>query len=1521
MLALRCINNKYRVLLFLYLQSLIEMTIPYMRNNTFRLFLLVALLFARHSFAQLNPIKQYTEDPVKFLEEVKTTLEATNMEKREIKDYMEKFTLVWNSPKCTDNLKKATYNTCNLMIKKKLRILPEYRSYLNSIMNFANSTQSEDNFLSWQECINKILNGKILKFYSDYLQMSENLFESNTFYRTSVISYASNSNKYIFEYDSVPKVIFSSLNLRIFNNQNDSGVVYNTKGVFYPYRGVFIGSGGTVNWKRVNFPENMVWAELKKYTITLKTSGFTADSVSFYNKNYFPTPLLGQLTEKVVSERGTNISYPRFESYSKRMKIPNIAKGVDYDGGFTQRGEKFLGSGSKEEDAQLIFYKDGKKFLVIGAKLVSITEEKLFADAVNIKFYLDKDSITHPNLNFRFMTKTRLLSLNRTNAGISKSPFINTFHKVDMYFEELTWKIDDPKIDLRMLVGNTQEDAMFESNNYFRVNRYEELQGPDPINPLIQMRDFVKKNKDVRDFSGDDYARFLKRANYDVRPNLVSLSIYGFITYNAEDDKVHVNEKLFSYISDRAGRIDYDVIQIPSVVRGKENATINLLNYDMTIYGVGKISMSDSQNVAVYPAEQKIILKKNRDFTFAGIVHAGRFDFFGKEFSFDYDKFIINLKNVDSLRMMVKSREKDPYGEYPLVKVRTVIESINGDLEIDHPANKSGIKNFPKYPVFNSFKDSYAYYNKKQIQGGKYPKDKFYFHLEPFQIDSLDNFTNEGLRFGGTMVTAGIFHDIKETLTLQPDYSLGFVNQTPAGGYAMYGGKGTFKSAVKLSNQGLRGDGTIDYVTSLSKSNDFIFYPDSTNAIAQAFDIKEQKSKPEFPQVHGEDARIHWMPLKDVMYAYNNKAKKFMEFNGQSDFTGHLALTPAMLYGTGTADFVNANLDAKWIQYKFHSFVSDTANFSLKSTDVGALAFSTNNVNANVDFDKRVGEFKSNGKGSVVKFPVNQYICFMDKFKWYMDASIIELGADKANVAKGAGADLDLEGPEFISVHPKQDSLRFQSPRAKYDLKRYKITAFDVKYIPVADARIFPDSGNVIIERDAVMHTLTNSKIIANSVTKFHTLYNCTVNINARKNYVGSGYYDYIDEIKAKNTFFFKNVSVDTTFQTYAETEINDTSKFTLSPNFEFKGKVKLKATKQFLVFDGSTRLVYDCKAIPKTWIKFESEINPNSIYIPVPKEPLNSAGKPIAASMMVTTDSTHFYTAFLSPKISGKDASILPAEGFLYFDKTSREYRISNKEKLVERSLTGNYLSLNTTNCTAYGEGKIELGGDFGQVKLESYGSATHVLIPDTALFDMMMTLDFFFNDNSIEKMATEITEFKDLKPTDFSRPVFEKGLREMLGKEQGDKLITQLNLTGSFKKVPEELRKTLFINDIKMKWNKESRSYTSIGKIGIGIINKNQINKFVDGKVEIEKKRGGDILTVYLELDASHWYYFNYTRGTMLAVSSNEAFNTPIKEMKADKREKAGDKDKKEPNYYYNVCPPTKKIQFVRKMQRTTE
>ena len=1490
-----------------------------MKNLKYVLVLFVLFTFTQNSVAQLNPIKQYTEDPIKFLEEVKTMFEVTNMEKKEIKEFMEQFTLVWNKPKYNDNLKKATYTVCNLMVKKKIRILPDYKNYLTSVMNFVNSNQSEANFSAWQGCIVKILGGSNIKNYSEYLEMSENLFASNTFYKSSVVEYASNNNNYIFEYIDVPKVIFPSFNLRIFNNQNDSGVVYNTKGVYFPDKGIFVGQGGKVNWKRTGLEENTVWAELNRYEIILKTSGYTADSAVFYNKNYFQKSILGRVTEKVVSEKGSNISFPRFDSYSKRMQIPNIAKDIDYDGGFSMRGAKFLGSGDKEKDANLFFKRDGKKFLIVGSKMIGITKDKLTAENANIKIYIDKDSIIHPSVNMKFMVNDRSLSLIRTNSGISKSPFLNTYHKLDMYFEELVWKIDDPIIDLRMLVGNTQEDGNFESSNYFRNDSYDGLQGMDQINPLIQIRDFVKKNGGGRNFSGTEYAQYLKFSTRDVLPALVHLSGLGLISYDAEDDEVHVNDKVFQYIDARAAKIDYDVIRFSSVVRGKSNASIDLKNYDMSIFGVKQIFMSDSQNVSIFPAEQKIILKKNRDFVFEGVIRAGRFDLFGKEFSFEYDKFLLNLLNVDSVRITVKSIAADAYGEFPLVKVKTVIEKINGSLEIDNPLNKSGRKPFSKYPIFNSFKDSYAYYDKKTIQNGKYPRDKFYFHLDPFTIDSLDNFSNEGLNFKGEFVSAGIFPIFKESLKLQPDYSLGFVNTSPENGYPAYGNKGVFTNEVKLSNQGLRGDGTLNYITSVSKSKDFIFFPDSTNAIAQTFDVTEQKTDPEFPQIHGDDARIHWMPKKDIMQVWNNKDKKFTSFNKQSEFSGLLSVTPKILNGSGTADFNNAKLDANLIKFKSNSFDSDTADFALKALEEASIAFSTNNVNAHVDFGKRMGEFKSNGKGSIVKFPINQYICFMESFKWYMDEASIELGDSKAAASSETKRDLDLEGPEFISVHPKQDSLRFQAPSAKYDLKKYVISAKNVKYINLADAQVYPDSGNVFVDKNAVMRTLNNAKIVANTVTKYHNLYNCTVNAYGRKSYAGSGYYDYIDELSTKQTFYFSNISVDTTFQTYAETNIPETAKFTLSPNYEYKGRVKLKASNTFLVFDGSARISHDCSAIPKTWFKFESEINPNVIYIPVSKDPVDASGKSIAASLMVDSDSLNFYSAFLSTKESKNDISVLPSSGFLFYDKTSSEYRISSKEKLIERALPGNYLSLNTALCKIYGEGKINLGGDLGQVKIESFGNATHLLINDSTKFEMLMSLDFFFDDGAVEKMGEDILGNKDLLPVDIARPVYEKGLREMLGKEQADKLIAQVNLYGSFKKLPDELKKTLVLSDIKMKWNKDTRSYTSIGKIGIANVNKTQINKYVDGQIEIIKKRTGDIINIYLELDNNNWYYFNYTREVMLAVSSNEAFNTIIKELKSDKRKRAGGSG--EADFSYNICPPSKKTQFLRKTQTPEE
>ena len=1460
-------------------------------------------------------IKSFTEDALKYQQELITFFQTgtNDNSRKEVKEFLEAFTLMWNTAEFTDKYRSAVYKTSNLMLKKRLRPLPDFKSYLASIMNFISTKQNESSFAAWQESVDKILGGKAVKSFSDFIVMSENLFSDNIFYTSATGEWASSSNKYSFEFDSLPKVVFPSLNLIIRNAHGDSSIIYNTKGVYYPSLGQWIGQGGTMDWSRTGLDKGIVYAELKNYKGIVKTAGYVADSATFYNKEYFPAPLKGIVTEKVMPENDKGETYPRFESYNKRLQIKNIAENVDYDGGFAMRGAKFVGAGSAEEDAYLYFKRNEKRIIKAAAKNFTITKEKILSEVTAVKIFLDQDSIFHPYLSLKLNIKDKGLTLIRSDDGVARSPYTNTFHAVDMYFEELFWKTDEPKMEMRMLMGSTQVEADFESSNFFKEERYDNLLAyGDAIHPLIKIREYLKTNGDIREFDVVSLAKYMRVTTENLRPMLVKLSTMGFLIYDTGKDYVYVKERLFSYITARARKTDYDVINFHSVANGKGNASLNLLNNDLTIRGVNGILMSDSQNVVIYPRPTEIILKKDRNFTFAGIVKAGRFEFFGKEFSFDYDKFKVNLTNVDSLRMQVKSDVADQNGEYPLIRVKTVIQDINGDLQIDHPKNKSGIRNFAQYPIFNSFKKSFVYYDKKNIQKGAYKKDKFYFHLETFVIDSLDNFSNSRLRFDGNFVSGGIFPDIKETLTLQKDYSLGFIKTTPTEGLALYGGKGKFTNQIKLSNEGLKGDGEIDYVTSTAKSNEFTFYPDSTNGIAQSFIVKEQKTKPEFPAVTGENVYVHWMPKKDIMQV-DKKDKNFICFNSQSELAGSLYLTPKLLRAGGIMKFATAELESKNMELASNKFKADTADFRLK--DAMELAFSTDNVKAVIDFDQRTGDFKSNGKGSVVRFDVNKYICFMDNFKWNMDKATIDLGSSqkKAMAAANTNEDIELAGPEFISIHPDQDSLRFIAPMANYDIRNKIIKAREVPYINVADARVYPDSGFVTIRRDANMDTLKNSKILANTSTKYHSLFDAVAKITSRKRYTGSGNYNYVDEMRAKQVIYFSNIRVDTTFQTYAETNITDSVQFTLSPNFEYQGKVKLVARDKFLNYDGAARIVHECEAIPKTWFRFESQIDPNKIYIPVTKEPRNLENSVVPAGIMTTYDSTHLYSAFLSSKHAKSDMEVLQADGFLFFDRNAREYRISNKEKLVERNFPGNYLSFNISSCTVYGEGKMDLIKDLGQVKMQTVGTAKHFLIPDSSDFDVMILLDFYFDNGALGKMADAINESPDLKAVEFSRPVYEKGLRELLDKELADKLISQLNLYGNFKKFPDELEKSLFINDLKMKWNTASKSYISRGKIGLGNINKNQINKFVDGRVEIVKKKGGDILNIYLEAETNKWYFFSYTRGLMQAVSSDDNFNNIIKELKQDKREMSVEKG--QPAYMYNLSTVAKKNTFLRK------
>lgn len=1436
----------------------------------------------------------FPKDSIEFFNTINAYISGA---RKEGKGFMKQFEEVWYGGYFSDKQREGVYNVTNTMLKKKLRAFPDFRNYLFTVGSFVtDENQTEESFEAWQGILFELLKQKRKRNFTNFLEFCNVLFRENAIYSSASTKWGANNNNYRFAYDSLPKITFDSLDL-ICYAKRDSMKIYRTKGAYYPTTNTWVGSGGIINWERAGFDESDVYAEIGVYKIDTKLSDYEIDSVIFHNSFYFDQPLAGKISNKLLANmRPDKATYPRFDSYDKRIVIENLSPGVNFNGGFSMVGSKLLGKGTEEQQALVEFFRNDTLFLRSYSENFSIRKDKIVSTQAAINIYLGQDSISHPGLNFKYLIEDKRVTLYKEGKGISKTPYSNTFHDIDMDFEVLDWKVDEPILKFTNLVGGTKTDARFTSANYFKKELFDKLGGLSDVNPLFQINHMVEQY-DSKEISLQEMSYVLKMDPRDLQNLVIQYSTFGLMDFDFDLDIVYVKDKLIDFVKAYKERIDYDVININSDIEGVSNAKMNLLNFDLSIFGVRGIVLSDSQKVVILPSQGLIKMKRNRYFEFGGKVKAGRFDFYGKEFSFDYQNFKINLTNVDSLQIKAESAELDNRGN-PIIKtVKTVIQGVNGDLLIDNFANKSGLKDFPGYPIFNSKAKSYVYYNKREVLGGVYKKDNFYFELEPFTIDSLTNFSNDQLTFDGTFASANIFPEFKEKLTLQEDFSLGFIRPTPADGFPMYNGKGQFYNDIKLSHDGLRGDGKLEYITSTTYSKDFIFYPDSMRALADQYFVDKRESGVEYPPVKAELTNMRWLPKKDVLYATTTKTGMEM-YDTMSEFEGTTSYGPNEMKGDGIYHFERADLSSNQFVFKHITFDADTSDFQLKDEESQAFALKTKDVKSHVDYKGRFASFKANGKAEPIEFPINQYICFMEEFKWYMDNGAIDLTSSKSTQVS---ADVKLEGSKFISVNAKQDSLFFFSPLARYDSRRHRITAQKVQYINAADSRIYPDSGEVVIRKKAKMDPLLDSRIVTNSVTEYHTVYNANTSILGRKNYTSSGDIDYIDETGLKQTIYLYNIVVDSTGQTVGKGDISDTTTFTLSPQFVFDGSVKLFGSKEFLVFDGAAKINHECATLEKRPLEFEAEIDPNNIFIPIDTTLRDTSGAFIASSINLNIDSTYLYSGFLTKRANYSDINILPAYGFLHYDKASKEYRIGAKEKIEEQSLPGNFLSLGVEDCKVYGEGLIDIGARTGNLSFQSAGNIVHRQDDNSVVVDLLMTIDFFFDDNTMKKMADGINENINLKPVDFSRKTYEKGLKEILGTKQSDEIISQLSLNGKIKRFPDELNKRLVFSDVKFEWFEESNTFKSIGDLGITNINKQEVNKYVGGGITITKKRSGDIVRIYLEIDAKNWYFFSYRRGLMKVISSNETFNTQIKELKKDKRRYPNEKGEKPFSFMY--------------------
>ncbi|MBW6490103.1 MAG: hypothetical protein K0B15_02800 [Lentimicrobium sp.] len=1488
--------------------------------NNLRIFssfvLLAFLLNGFNAFAQTE--KQFSEQPTVLIIEVEEFMKpATDKESRQA---IQQFSSRWNSGEYEPAVQNSIRNALNIMMAQRMRPTPAFRDYLSALTSFEPRTESK-NLLAWHKGLEPFLDAKNLRALSNFLANTANLNLSKVLFRSYANSWQFRNGNFSYYFDSILKVKLEKVDLVCISGR-DSIRIFQTSGTHFPTLDKFAGNGGKVNWEVFGFDPDKVYVYPGNYEINLKQTAWSADTANFYHKDFFNLPLTGKFEDRVMAgvslDRATT---PKFTSYQNDLEIRQLFNGIDYKGGFTLEGSRIIGSGYGDQDALLWISYKGEPILKLASRSFVIRPDRISSQRSSATLYHQGDSIFHPGVQLRYLNQNRELMLNRSSEGASASPFYNSYHKLDMYFETLLYTLESDSMSFEMSKGIRQQgEAVFESSNFFSEGRYYRMQGIDDVNPINVIYNFVEKNGNNRKFYLSELVEYMKKPVAQSKAMVLNLANGGYLIYNIDNERIEVSDRLFDFLSAKSRKKDYDVIQINSRVNASKNASLNLETFDLIIKGVPEVSISDSQAVKIYPRDQEILVQKDLNFVFTGKVKAGYFDFYANKSSFEYDRFQLSMPQIDSISFKVDTVSKRTK-KIDQVLVKNVLANLSGDLLIDAPDNKSGTKLLPQYPIFISKNDAFVFYDYPSIEKGAYSRDKFYYVIYPFQLDSLNNFTTEGLKFNGHLFSDGLMPDIAEPLRVMKDYSLGFTRKLKPEGIPVYNDKAVFYSDLSLSNKGLEGSGSLKFMTSISESKRFLFTPDSLVADLSSIKMKEQSGPLSFPEMEVEDVHQYWMPDLDIMRLQSIPGKEFAMYNNKSLHSGTLFLTSAGLLGNGISKLDNADIASGTFIFSNQSFETDTASFRLYYPERPNLSLSVKIYPGRVDFRNNIANFGTPGVSTKIDLPLSRYISYMDKIEWRMQDEELFLTNSLARRAALADTtsltelvDFDFSGSEFMSTNPKMDSLQFFAMEATYRMKENIINAREVKMIRVGDAAVFPGDGHVTILSDGVMKPLKNATLIANRKSKAYRIYNADITIKSRKDYLAAGYYDYTDDLGNVQPLYFKTLSMNNAGNTNGMARIPGNDPFALSSHFDFTGDIYMDASRPLLTFTGNYRPKSDCFDAKGPRVSFSAQLDPSNIRLPVSPIMRDTLGDPVLVAIVYSDFFSRIYPAIYSKPKAWGDTLVASASGFISFDRNSESFLLGTESQLDKKNTEGNFMTIDTRQCIITSSGEIETGVGLGLVKLRSFGKATHYSVVDSTKFNLALALNFFFSDPALGKLRESLLK-AELQGTNVNSESYHSLLTGLAGARQAEEILNELNTTGNLRRPPVELVQSIILTDVEMRWDENLKSFVSKGQLGIAGILRDQVNRKVNGYIEIGKRRTGDILNLYIEISNTEWYFFTYGNGIMQAISSNNDFNNILAGLKEDKRRLKAQGSGEE--YQFIISTPERRIAFLRKMQ----
>ncbi len=1106
------------------------------------------------------------------------------------------------------------------------------------------------------------------------------------------------------------------------------------------------------------------------------------------------------------------------------------------------------------------------------------------------------DSIYHNGVEAKFDLNAKTLTVLRNKTV---TPYHASYFDVAISVDLIKWNMESDSIGMQILNGKDLLPATFESEDFFDYFRYKKLARFLNFHPINSMVHYARKYGNLTEFYIDE---MVAEYNIDKRFAIAAAKIlkqYGFAEFDRATGLIRLNEKAFHYYDASARKTDFDNLMISSKIADGPNAYIELDSGKLNIRGVKRFYMTTDFGVYAEPKDSLVTILQGRNLQFDGMVHAGAFRYKGAKHEFDYEGFVINMPQIDSIRLTVPLKDTTNLegARFHKTTLKNHVSQTSGVLYIDKPENKSGNMQNSAFPYFISNGQAIVYFDGPEVLNGAYDKS-VKFIIPPFEIDSIDREDGENFTFEGTFNSGGIFPAFDEALHVQGDKSLGFVHQIPEEGYNLYGTDARTYETLQLSNKGIRGKGQIDFITSTIYSEDFIYYPDSVTAAGTDGVISPgAMNDASYPEAVLGSYDMHWLPRKDSMYL-RNIGEPFKFYNATATLDGEANITTKGVYGSGTMLTRGSRAVSQKLNFREHEYDASHANFEILTDNPDKPAMQGDDVKLEFDLINNTAKIQPEQRGvAALSFPFAQMKTSITEAVWDLENSTVVMSKSE-NVA--------IEDSYFYTTREDLDSLAFNAERAIYDINTYELNIQGIPYITVADSRIIPAKNEITVLENSVLQPFENAEIIIDTLNGYHYLDRASIRVFSRNKFEGNAFYK---QIIGKDTFDIRfdsfelqEVSIDesdrrrvsrTRLMTVSGGEVEERQNLIISPGFIYKGSVTMFAYKKALELEGAVKLKltdpnYD------HWILFERIDEDPQVRIPFDNAQFDDGTQAIAGIHVDLRGDP--YATFVEKRRNPTDKDFFLAKGLLSYSD-SLTYKIENEAKTLGESYQGHTMIYSDSSKIMIFEGLAQFFNPTTK-NMKVQASVLGAGNKETGVFnlDAMLAIDFEVSPAIMDIMALDLADIIERigmpSTNDISLQMLYKFANmtdDGTAKEYEQsslKNYTPLVSSSRF------IEKPLFISEVKMKWSPKHKTWHNTAKLGISHILRNDINAKLDGFIEIkEDDTGADVLSLFLQAAPGIWYYFGYSEGQMVMLSSNPEFNEAIQAKSQPDKSRSGE------------------------------